>query len=125
MLASANRCGRYSRALVCLSRTKIHCSSNIDDPHGRGSLAGLYPYLPESLPARIARVAHAGFHPDPDQKMCRAARGRCESGMLTLQHTYLVEGGGFEPPKAEPTDLQSAPFDRSGTPPNTQAEYCA
>ena len=30
---------------------------------------------------------------------------------------HLVEGGGFEPPKAEPTDLQSAPFDRSGTPP--------
>ena len=29
----------------------------------------------------------------------------------------LVEGGGFEPPKAEPTDLQSAPFGRSGTPP--------
>ena len=31
--------------------------------------------------------------------------------------THLVEGGGFEPPKAEPADLQSAPFDRSGTPP--------
>ena len=31
----------------------------------------------------------------------------------------MVEGGGFEPPKAEPADLQSAPFDRSGTPPNT------
>ena len=30
---------------------------------------------------------------------------------------HEVEGGGFEPPKAEPTDLQSAPFDRSGTPP--------
>ncbi len=29
----------------------------------------------------------------------------------------MVEGGGFEPPKAEPADLQSAPFDRSGTPP--------
>jgi hypothetical protein len=29
----------------------------------------------------------------------------------------LVEGGGFEPPKAEPTDLQSVPFGRSGTPP--------
>jgi hypothetical protein len=29
-----------------------------------------------------------------------------------------MEGGGFEPPKDEPTDLQSAPFDRSGTPPN-------
>ena len=26
-----------------------------------------------------------------------------------------VGGGGFEPPKASPTDLQSAPFDRSGT----------
>ena len=30
----------------------------------------------------------------------------------------MVEGGGFEPPKAEPADLQSAPFDRSGIPPS-------
>ncbi len=30
---------------------------------------------------------------------------------------YLVEGGGFEPPKVEPADLQSDPFGRSGTPP--------
>ena len=29
----------------------------------------------------------------------------------------LVEGVGFEPTKAEPTDLQSAPVDRLGTPP--------
>ena len=29
----------------------------------------------------------------------------------------MVEGGGFEPPKAVPADLQSAPFGRSGTPP--------
>ena len=29
----------------------------------------------------------------------------------------LVEGGGFEPPKVEPADLQSAPFGHSGTPP--------
>jgi hypothetical protein len=29
----------------------------------------------------------------------------------------MVEGGGFEPPKVEPADLQSAPFGRSGTPP--------
>ena len=33
---------------------------------------------------------------------------------LTL---ILVEGEGFEPSKAEPSDLQSDPFDRSGTPP--------
>jgi hypothetical protein len=29
----------------------------------------------------------------------------------------VVEGGGFEPPKAEPSDLQSGPFGHSGTPP--------
>ena len=36
----------------------------------------------------------------------------------SLHNPYnLVEGGGFEPPKAVPSDLQSDPFDRSGTPP--------
>jgi hypothetical protein len=29
----------------------------------------------------------------------------------------MVERGGFEPPKASPTDLQSVPFGRSGTSP--------
>lgn len=28
-----------------------------------------------------------------------------------------MEGVGFEPTKAEPSDLQSDPFNRSGTPP--------
>ena len=42
--------------------------------------------------------------------------------VLPLNYTrvfllYLVEGEGFEPSKAEPSDLQSDPFDRSGTPP--------
>ena len=32
----------------------------------------------------------------------------------------VVEGGGFEPPKASPADLQSAPFDHFGTPPRCQ-----
>ena len=36
----------------------------------------------------------------------------------------LVEGGGFEPPKAEPSDLQSDPFDHSGTPPITSQLLC-
>ena len=31
--------------------------------------------------------------------------------------TRKVGGAGFEPAKAEPTDLQSVPFDRFGTPP--------
>ena len=35
----------------------------------------------------------------------------------------LVEGGGFEPPKAEPSDLQSDPFSRSGTPPNERRGF--
>src|SRR5262245_50928006 len=30
----------------------------------------------------------------------------------------VVERGGFEPPKAKPADLQSAPFDRFGTSPS-------
>ena len=34
----------------------------------------------------------------------------------------LVEGEGFEPSKAEPTDLQSVPFDRLGTPPERAPE---
>ena len=33
----------------------------------------------------------------------------------------MVEGAGFEPAKAEPSDLQSDPFGRSGTPPSVLA----
>ena len=32
----------------------------------------------------------------------------------------MVEGGGFEPPKASPTDLQSVPLGHSGTPPSLE-----
>ena len=40
--------------------------------------------------------------------------------VLPLNYTRIsVEGAGFEPAKAEPSDLQSDPFDRSGTPPLT------
>lgn len=35
----------------------------------------------------------------------------------------MVEGEGFEPSKAEPSDLQSDPFDRSGTPPKTRIVF--
>lgn len=37
--------------------------------------------------------------------------------VLPLNYTRMVEGAGFEPAKAEPSDLQSDPFDRSGIPP--------
>ncbi len=35
----------------------------------------------------------------------------------TARISKVVVGGGFEPPKALPTDLQSVPFGHSGTPP--------
>ena len=35
----------------------------------------------------------------------------------------VVERGGFEPPKATPTDLQSAPFGRSGTSPSKSLHF--
>ena len=35
----------------------------------------------------------------------------------SLSTRCLVEEGGFEPPKRNATDLQSAPFGHSGTPP--------
>ena len=47
----------------------------------------------------------------------------CVTGRRSNQLNYapvfsvVVVGGGFEPPKAEPSDLQSDPFDHSGTPP--------
>ena len=46
-----------------------------------------------------------------------------KAGTLPLSYTRIfnlykvVEDGGFEPPKAMLTDLQSAPFGRSGNPP--------
>ena len=40
----------------------------------------------------------------------------CESFEF-CKDLFVVVGGGFEPPKASPTDLQSVPFDHSGTPP--------
>ncbi len=36
----------------------------------------------------------------------------------------MVEGVGFEPTKAEPTDLQSALVDRLSTPPKSKQAFC-
>ncbi len=40
--------------------------------------------------------------------------------LLSIPLNTMVEGGGFEPPKAEPSDLQSDPFSHSGTPPRAK-----
>ena len=36
---------------------------------------------------------------------------------VRIHQEKMVEEGGFEPPKRDATDLQSAPFGHSGTPP--------
>jgi hypothetical protein len=45
----------------------------------------------------------------------------CLREVATRSTLALVEGVGFEPTKAEPADLQSAPVDHLGTPPQKQA----
>ena len=44
-------------------------------------------------------------------------RHRSAKKLLFLISRALVVGSGFEPLKAEPADLQSAPIGRSGNPP--------
>jgi hypothetical protein len=74
-----------------------------------------------------ARPASANEKPEAVLWTCaRTARPRDLRSLLWqgVNSSRLVEGGGFEPPKAEPSDLQSDPFDRSGTPPEMQASNC-
>ena len=81
------------------------------------------------MPGVTLRVErHVGDHGN-DQGVLRERPTRIElassawkAEVLPLNYTRTVEGGGFEPPKAEPADLQSAPFGHSGTPPET--DYC-
>ena len=51
-----------------------------------------------------------------DRTLTAGLEGR-NSTIELHPHILLVEDGGFEPPKASLTDLQSAPFGRSGNPP--------
>jgi hypothetical protein len=53
----------------------------------------------------------------------RQAQSQRIPSRLTSSHrnSKMVEGGGFEPPKAEPSDLQSDPFGHSGTPPRERS----
>ena len=44
-------------------------------------------------------------------------KSSASANSATSAYYFLVEDGGFEPPKAMLTDLQSAPFGHSGNPP--------
>ncbi len=70
--------------------------------------------------ARPGRTS-VGSHPPRYSNSWRANCG--ESGRNTACFLALVEGGGFEPPKAEPSDLQSDPFGHSGTPPKKRTHF--
>ena len=52
-----------------------------------------------------------GLSNPPSQNTKRKCPDSFESGH------FLVEEGGFEPPKRDAADLQSVPFGHSGTPP--------
>ncbi len=71
---------------------------------------GIEPTSPAWKAEVIAIIRHPPRNPSPNLMF------------LNIKSRVLVEGGGFEPPKAEPADLQSAPFGRSGTPPIQGAE---
>lgn len=66
----------------------------------------------EVLPLNYTRPSSFVYRQPPVQPKVPNPPDSCP-----VPASHVVEGGGFEPPKAEPTDLQSAPFDRSGTPP--------
>ncbi len=63
--------------------------------------------------SRTAATPATGWALEPTRK----------NPIFRVYFMYLVEGEGFEPSKAEPSDLQSDPFDRSGTPPNETINF--
>ncbi len=76
----------------------------------------LYGLMPHLVMERVAGIEPACSAWKADVLPLNYTRGN-------LRPTKMVEGGGFEPPKAEPSDLQSGPFGHSGTPPKL-ADYC-
>ena len=76
---------------------------------------------------RHKKIAGAGFEPTTFGLWARRASRLLHPAVLFTYsiiynkcekyNTYLMDGGGFEPPKRVATDLQSAPFGHSGTHP--------
>ncbi len=68
---------------------------------------------------RVAYQNRYNFNNKPGHNHPRRSLSKTTANQTGCFLPMLVEGGGFEPPKAEPSDLQSDPFDHSGTPPKT------
>ena len=78
-------------------------------------ISGLDQPIVSALPVR----ASARFLPLSDKRIINDGYKSLITFLANAAlNLIMVEGGGFEPPKVEPADLQSAPFGRSGTPPN-------
>ena len=93
----------------------------------RGHLEALAsgPAIARWVQAEIAQGAVSTLsteNPFTTKQIAEAARGGDDLAIRAFGRAGRggpgrVEGEGFEPSKAKPADLQSAPFDRSGTPP--------
>ena len=74
-----------------------------------------------SLCKKSADSTFLPFAGGPQGPYGRQTKGTCVRTIKNRTQTNvcvrLVGEGGFEPPKPKATDLQSAPFDRSGIPP--------
>ena len=85
----------------CLDRTRSRCRPCLERVMGIEPTSSAW--KAEVLPLNYTREA-----------FCRDPLASPEPNPT---RPALVEGVGFEPTKAEPPDLQSGPFGRSGTPP--------
>ncbi len=103
---SGSRLFKSPRSRILLHSKKA--VSKPSSPQGRGCVKGEPLRGPPSRQIRAAALAFESPrspHPPPPQK-------RRPEGVF-----FVVEEDGFEPSKSVTTDLQSAPFGRSGTPP--------
>ena len=66
------------------------------------------------MPQAYFTFAKQIFHIE-DISLVTSGTNFIEKDLVFRQGLFLVGAGGFGPPKAKPTDLQSAPFGHSGT----------
>ena len=64
--------------------------------------------------ANITRQRRISLHSNTSRRKANIT----EKAIAKSNCFFMVEEGGFEPPKSTTTDLQSAPFGHSGTHPN-------
>lgn len=92
---------------VCREKRKKRANASIDSfLVGEGGFARLRTGRSAAL-MRRRRIIHSRSPSNPPDKK------RADASI----DSFLVGEGGFEPPKSVTTDLQSAPFGRSGIPP--------